>query len=393
MPSKFDEAIMKLLRQPPNPAEKTPLSNRSTTAYATTIPFHLLCWVAVLFRLYTRFRVVREPGWDDYLIIIGVLLNLISLISLLLIYKFGFGTHLRDIYKLNPQHLIICMKLLWLQHAAFHTCAGFVKLSLLAQYLRMFKKGIVRKICIVFLLLTSIWSAFWFFASWFPCFPVYGYWNRNIVPPPKCWGLGYRSSESAMTFMYAFGGSNMVLDTIIFILPMTMYFRKGISRKEILALSCLFTLGFVVVIMAIVRIWALTSHRGDDIDRLDFTWWYPLIMILSSIEIDFAIITASIPIFWPVIVASLPEIFVTHEVHITRHERLPEESSGAGDYEMDRPNSLKSNNSQEGLTWKQANSKTDYNDSFVVDHVMGKVQDNTKVEIQVQPAKNGQWKH
>jgi hypothetical protein len=144
--------------------------------------------------------------------------------------------------------------------------------------------------------------------------------------------------------------------------------------------------------MAIIRLWVLTTHRGGDIQRLDFTWWFPLLMIISAIEVDFAIITASIPIFWPVIVSSLPQIFVTHEVHITRHERLPDQPNG-GDFEMDRPNSLKSNNSQEGLTWKQANSKTDYNDSFVLDHVTGKAQENGRVEIQVQQAKAGKWAH
>ncbi|KAF2645529.1 hypothetical protein P280DRAFT_503661 [Massarina eburnea CBS 473.64] len=392
MSSNFQESIAALLATPLDPNEKIPISNQSRTAYAVTIPFHIICWGAVLFRLHTRFRVVREPGWDDYLIMVGVTLNLMALISLLLIFNYGFGLHLATVYQ-NPVDLIACMKLLWLQHAAYHTCSGFVKLSLLSQYLRMFKDGRVRKVIQALLVCVAIWAIFWFFASWFPCFPVKGFWDRAIVPAPKCWGLGYSSVESAMSFMYAFGGSNMFLDTAIFIIPMTMYFRKGIGKKEILALTALFLLGSVVVLMAIIRLWAITSHRGDGTSRLDFTWWYPLIMILSSIEIDFAIITASVPIFWPVIISSLPQIFVTHEVHITRHERIPEDANGAGDFEMDRPSSPKSNNSQEGLTWKQANSKTDYNDSFVLDHVTGKTQESTRVEIQVQQAKNGKWQH
>lgn len=30
--------------------------------------FKLVSWVAVLFRLWVRFRIVRDPGWDDLLV-------------------------------------------------------------------------------------------------------------------------------------------------------------------------------------------------------------------------------------------------------------------------------------------------------------------------------------
>lgn len=41
----------------------------------------IITWFAVGFRLYTRYRVVREPGWDDYLIIPAALFNLLALIA------------------------------------------------------------------------------------------------------------------------------------------------------------------------------------------------------------------------------------------------------------------------------------------------------------------------
>lgn len=37
----------------------------------------------VFFRLHTRFRVVREPGWDDYFVVLAAVFNLISLIAFL----------------------------------------------------------------------------------------------------------------------------------------------------------------------------------------------------------------------------------------------------------------------------------------------------------------------
>jgi len=48
----------------------------------------------------------------------------------------------------------------------------------------------------------------------------------------------------------------------------------------------------------------------------DPTWFTPIYVILSSIEIDLAIICASIPIFWPIIEQSLAAIFVSYAVEI-----------------------------------------------------------------------------
>jgi Na+/glutamate symporter len=135
------------------------------------------------------------------------------------VFKYGFGTHLGLIYRDHPENFVTCMKLIYIQHASYHTCSGFVKLSLLARYLRMFKEGILRKICIAVMVLASIWTVYWIFASWFCCFPVRGYWYRTMTPTPKCWGLGYADIPSVMASMYAFGGTNMFLDTVIFIIP------------------------------------------------------------------------------------------------------------------------------------------------------------------------------
>lgn len=43
----------------------------------------VLSWLVVIFRLHTRLRVVREPGWDDLFVFLAALVNLISVVSFL----------------------------------------------------------------------------------------------------------------------------------------------------------------------------------------------------------------------------------------------------------------------------------------------------------------------
>jgi hypothetical protein len=149
-----------------------------------------------------------------------------------------------------------------------------------------------------------------------------------------------------------------------------------------LAADFLLTILNRVVLMSILRLWSVTKHSdGNTPSNLDFTWWYPFTLILSCLEVDFAIMCASMPIFWPVVFASLSQIFVTKEVRVTHHQRLTGSSEQGmcigAEYELGdgRTTSLKSHTSRDGLTGNEklgAVVMTNYNDEMVRDHVTGK---------------------
>lgn len=139
----------------------------------------------------------------------------------------------------------MALKFLYIQNASYFTTTGSIKMSLLCQYLRLFKTGMLRKACIVLLVIASIFTAAWSFQGWFPCFPVSGFWDRLRTPPPSCWGTGFSSVHGAMFAFVAFAASNMCLDTIIFAIPMVVYFRADISKRQVLSLTGLFALGSV----------------------------------------------------------------------------------------------------------------------------------------------------
>lgn len=48
----------------------------------------------------------------------------------------------------------------------------------------------------------------------------------------------------------------------------------------------------------------------------DPTWFTPIYVILSCIEVQLAIICSSMPIFWPIVEQSLTAILVTYDVEI-----------------------------------------------------------------------------
>lgn len=206
---------------------------------------------------------MREPGWDDYLIIPAAAFNLVALIAFYLCtyqdhdrvpnvflirtsgLSFGLGKHLFYVDFNNFSSLLKC---LYVQNASYYTCTGLVKLSLLCQYLRVFKKGGLRWSCIILLGVTIIFTLFWFIQGWFPCFPVSGFWNRTGQSTAKCWGTGFADDmQESMIAFVGFAGSNMALDAVIFFVPMVVYFKPSLGARQIFALTALFSLGSMYV--------------------------------------------------------------------------------------------------------------------------------------------------
>jgi hypothetical protein len=151
----------------------------------------------------------------------------------------GVGKHL--IYILGI--LEPTMRWFYVANAAYTTTTVFIKLSLLFQYRRIFQEGYRRIMVLVLLVLVMIWGFGFAFIAWFPCFPVSGFWNKRMIPPANCYGFGYRTIKEAKDTLFAFSGSNMILDLAIFLVPLTEYFRSGLKRKQALAMTALFILG------------------------------------------------------------------------------------------------------------------------------------------------------
>lgn len=66
----------------------------------------------------------------------------------------------------------------------------------------------------------------------------------------------------------------------------------------------------------------IVEHKAATYPTLDPTWYGPISILLASLEIDVAIICASVPVFWPVLTSSLDRIFITREIKIERNHRF-----------------------------------------------------------------------
>ncbi|KAF2004880.1 hypothetical protein P154DRAFT_21289 [Amniculicola lignicola CBS 123094] len=370
MPSQFEIMLAEMFANPPDPLEPLPLANRKGTIYATTLTFLVVSWIAVLFRLWVRFRILNEPGWDDFFVTLSATFNTVATILVLISVKYGLGQHF--IYLPIPG-MSKYLSIFYAENAIYITESALIKVSLLLQYLRIFNAGTMRWICLSLLVVISGWGLTFSFMAWFPCFPPKAYWDRLKYPDATCYGFGYKDANSFNIYFASHTATNMVFDIIVFLTPMVLFSRPNLRTKNYLTLTAIFLFGAVVVFTSVWRLYTIIEHRAATKPYIDFTWWAPTSILLSCLEIDLAVICASMPVFWPVLEKSFSQIFVTYEVKITEHRRYD-------NIELDnngRATSLKTSSgaSDEELrltmmaTKSQAELHEHYKDQYVVGHV------------------------
>jgi hypothetical protein len=109
-----------------------------------------------------------------------------------------------------------------------------------------------------------------------------------------------------------------------------------------------------VILMAFLRLWSGLKYNNQ-MTMFDFTWWMPEVLIFSCLEIDFAIMCASMPIFWPSVLAAWTDIFITQEVTVVHDRRSRYVEVNELNLQLDRVDSKKSQDSAVALT--QANTE------------------------------------
>jgi len=94
-------------------------------------------------------------------------------------------------------------------------------------------------VCVGMLVLVALWGLGFGFTAWVPCFPVNVFWDFN-GPERNCYGFGAPVDRVAYV---AHTSSNMVLDIIIFFLPVPASFNWTTTWRSRFAMAGLIFIG------------------------------------------------------------------------------------------------------------------------------------------------------
>ncbi|OLN97953.1 hypothetical protein CCHL11_02548 [Colletotrichum chlorophyti] len=307
-------SFLELLGKEDNLGEPTPALNNKPVMLGVVISFLVLALLCAILRIWCRFYVVRAAGWDDFFVTLVMISISVGSIGTCVATDYGLGEHL---ILMSTQRLSEYLRVFYICNTTLPMSTTFIKIAILLQYLRTFEKGTKsRTVTIVVLIITAMWGFAYMFLACIPAIPVKAYWDWNVDARGR-WGFGSHTAEELIRTYESHAASNMVLDFIIFAIPLPLYFSSEANKKSRKSVLGLFLLGSVVLMLSAWRLANLIDSRAGTYPTLDVTWYAPTPMALAILEIDIAAICASLPVFWPVLQSGMGSIFVTHEVAIT----------------------------------------------------------------------------
>ncbi|KAK5119807.1 hypothetical protein LTR85_007133 [Meristemomyces frigidus] len=284
-------------------------------ALGTAIAFAVLSTCVVALRWYTRCRLVRCVGWDDYVISLSLLLAWTS--TSLIAAAVCYGVGLYD----GPVQTAIITQLVVANNDIWSLTVNVTKASILMQYLRVFSSRTIRATCYL-LLLCLIPAACWaVFGGTFLCTPVRKLWEPQIAG--HC--------MSAEKYWLSVAGTNTGLDFLVLLLPIPAISGLHLPRKQKLSLVLVFTLGFFVCATSLARLATVlvTSDEGHYV--VSGIW----AIIWSTIEANVGIICACLLALKPLVALLFP-ILLDDGDEIPKHcMRLPTVQTGGGAWPSD----------------------------------------------------------
>ncbi|RAR05432.1 integral membrane protein [Stemphylium lycopersici] len=286
-----------------------PNINQPATILGTTIAFLSLAVITLSLRLWVRIK-DRLWSWDDLFLVLAAMTS--------------FVADIMHIYSTN---------------CAYTASATLIKLAILFQYLRLFAETaptttasqyrFARRLIWGMIALCSTWGLTFLLLAVFSCNPIAKNWNPTLEG--RCIGWGTKEPHRFFAMFMGHAVSNTFLDTLVLLLPVpfltTLRIAVHVMEADVSGLTI-----NSVVILATARMIALAVNRAGTVPILDMSYHVPVVYILGILEVNLAIVTASIPIFWPVI-AELAgnKIFVVNEVEIHVENVARQESFESND--------------------------------------------------------------
>ncbi|KAK5655645.1 hypothetical protein OQA88_5576 [Cercophora sp. LCS_1] len=264
--------------------------------------FTSLAFVVVCMRMGTRTLLVKNIGADDALMIIAMIASIGFLAIFMLQIKAGLGR------PLNFPELPAFLQALWATIPVYNLALIFCKLSITLQCYRVLRTRSMQRFFRIYFVILVIYGLWTFFSSIFTCYPVEAYWLALFGVKGKC------MNKTALTFSNA--AVNIATDLILIVVPAPLLWRLQIPRKQRIILMCLFGVGSFATATSIIRLHslhmiAIAPEPEQSVKGVSIAIW-------SCIEINTAIICASIPAIKPLVVKIFPTLLLSELYARTR---------------------------------------------------------------------------
>ncbi|VBB86074.1 Putative protein of unknown function [Podospora comata] len=276
---------------PPPPLSSNAHEDKSSTVIGAII--FCLVWSTVMvgMRLWTRGKMIKQLGIDDYACILGLLTACGSAIAIGHMTTFGLGRHI-SVMKQND--IPLYLRDFYVSIVMYCCALLFLKLTFLFQYYRVLAVQHMRIVYLVAIFIVGGWALSQVLVGIFICTPIRAFWlgvpvieGATCIPNIPQW--------------YINAAGNIVTDVAVFALPLPALWKLKLAKGQKYMLIGIFSLGFFTVIISMIRIRYLQLYE-------DFPWENVTSSLWSVGELTSAITCACLPTLRPFLVTYFPRL-------------------------------------------------------------------------------------
>lgn len=291
------------------------VNQRGINSLIVGVIFTFVACLVFLLRLWVRVKLVRFFGPEDILVCFAAILNIGFVLSMGFQLKYGMGLHFADIdaqsravtLQVGPMHSSKPTSLnsssnhhlqnLYGSIIAYYLSLSLLRLSLLVQYYRIFPSQSMRRAVLLIGAIALAFSIETVLTMIFFCNPVTKWWDQSLP--------GFCVNRTVLWYFNSI--MHILIDAALVILPLPVLGRLEIPRKQKRLLVGVFSLGFVAVVDAILRMRSLAEMIGSE----DLSYFNADLAAWSASEINLSLICACLPALRPVVSRMFPNVFGT----------------------------------------------------------------------------------
>ncbi|KAK7918323.1 CFEM domain-containing protein [Apiospora marii] len=220
-------------------------------------------------------------GYDDWAIITSFVVLTGVTIGAELMVIFGLGT---DLWTLDDMHINLVLILFYIAEFAYVIESTLTKISILLLYLRIFPDRQFRKHIFVLMGVMALFCVAFVITLLTYCVPFDYTWTRwDNEKHGKCINMDAQT--------YTCAALNIVLDIVIFFMPIPQLMKLDLSWKKKVGIIFTFLVGLFVTICSVVRLQALIGWTRSTNPTMD----YAPLAVWSLVELDVGVICACMP--------------------------------------------------------------------------------------------------
>ncbi|KAH7055512.1 hypothetical protein B0J12DRAFT_783828 [Macrophomina phaseolina] len=262
---------------------------RGPMALGVIFSFWGLSVIAVSLRLFVRFKVIKKPGLDDWMIAVSEAFCTVSIFFISRQVHCGDGRHLL-VLSLQQADMIAKMNFIAVLHWTFAITG--TKVSILIQYLRLFKlPKMVRAIWMMLIIVIAGGTAT-LVVVLTACIPLEALWKTSVRSEAKC-------LDQRLFWQFQSGfevGTCWAMAA--FMLP--PFWKLQMPKQKKIGLMVLLGLSSSACIVSILRMKSAFDALPKNANEVhDFTWTGIFTSVYAAAELLTGIVCCSLPALMP----------------------------------------------------------------------------------------------